>query len=56
MNLKRLVMLGLLAFAIFFIVQAPAEAARVVKITGETLGDWLGAIADSLSKFIKSLV
>jgi hypothetical protein len=56
MNLRRLVTIGLIAFALFFIVQSPSEAARVVKVTGETLGDWLSAIADSLSKFIKSLV
>jgi hypothetical protein len=55
MNLKRLAWLALLAFAVFFVVQSPAEAARVVKMTGETLGEWLGATADSLVKFIKSL-
>jgi hypothetical protein len=56
MSLKRLVWLLLGAFALFFVVQSPAEAAKVVKMTGETLGEWLSATADSLVKFVTSLV
>jgi hypothetical protein len=56
MSLKRILGLLTIAFLLFFVVQSPAEAAEVVKVTGETLGDWLAAIAQSLSKFIKSLV
>jgi hypothetical protein len=56
MNLKRLMSLALVAFLIFFIVQSPNEAARVIKVTGETMGSWLSEIADSLTRFLSSLV
>jgi large-conductance mechanosensitive channel len=56
MNLKRLMSLAVIAFLIFFIVQSPNEAARVVKVTGETMGSWLSEIANSLSRFLSSLV
>jgi hypothetical protein len=55
-SLKKIVGLLIIAFLIFFVVQSPAEAARVVKLTGETLGDWLGEVAQALSDFISSLV
>jgi large-conductance mechanosensitive channel len=44
------------AFAIFFVVKSPNEAARIVRETGESAGEWLSTAADSFSKFIKSLV
>lgn len=56
MRLKRLLWYLALAFLIFFLIEAPAEAARVVKTTGETAGEWLGTAALSLSTFIKSLI
>jgi cell shape-determining protein MreC len=56
MNLRRLMSLAVIAFLIFFIVQSPNEAARVVKVTGETMGSWLSEIANSLSRFLSSLV
>ena len=56
MSLKRLLFLGFGAFAVFFIVQSPSEAAEVVKVTGEKLGEWLGATAESLVTFVKDLV
>jgi cell shape-determining protein MreC len=56
MNLKRLMSLAVVAFLIFFIVQSPNEAARVIKVTGETMGSWLSEIADSLTRFLSSLV
>jgi hypothetical protein len=51
--MKRLLLLGFGAFAVFFIVQSPVEAAQVVKVTGEKLGEWLGATAESLVTFVK---
>lgn len=56
MNLKKIMMYLLVAFAVFFVVQSPGEAAKLVKTTGETAGEWFTAAAESLSKFVKSLV
>ena len=56
MSLKRFLFLAFIAFALFFIVQSPSEAAEVVKVTGEKLGEWLGATAESLVTFVKDLV
>jgi hypothetical protein len=56
MRVKKLLWFGLIAFAIFFVIQSPAEAARLVKVTGEEAGDWLAEAAQSLSKFVKTLV
>ncbi len=56
MSLKRAMWLLLAAFAVFFVVQAPGEAARIVKVTGENAGEWFGTAADSLAKFVKSLI
>ncbi|MDQ4145785.1 MAG: hypothetical protein M3198_18970 [Actinomycetota bacterium] len=55
MNLKRLLWFLLLAFLVFFLVQAPGEAARLVKITGEYAGEWFSTAAESFTKFLKSL-
>ncbi len=56
MSLKKVLVLAGVAFGIFFLVQSPAEAAKLVKITGEHAGDWLGQAAESLSKFLRTLV
>ena len=56
MSLKRFLFLAFIAFSLFFIVQSPSEAAEVVKVTGEKLGEWLGATAESLVTFVKDLV
>ena len=56
MSLKRLVVFLCIAFAVFFVIQAPAEAAKLVRVTGEHAGDWFATAADSLSKFVSSLI
>ncbi|MBA2426321.1 MAG: hypothetical protein H0V60_04450 [Actinobacteria bacterium] len=56
MNLKRLLLFCAIAFAVFFLIQAPAQAARLVKATGENAGEWFGTAASALSTFIKSLM
>lgn len=56
MRFKKLLTFGLVAFGVFFLVQAPAEAARLVKATGETAGEWFEVVAFSLTKFVKTLV
>jgi hypothetical protein len=56
MGLKRVMWLLLLAFGVFFLIESPGEAAKLVKMTGETAREWLSTAADSLSTFVKSLV
>jgi hypothetical protein len=56
MSLKRVVVLAVACFGIFFLVQSPAEAARLVKVTGENAGDWLQTAAHSMSQFLKTLI
>ena len=55
MNVKRLMLLLLGAFMVFFLVQAPGEAARLVKTTGETAGEWFSTAAEAFTRFLKSL-
>ena len=55
MNLKRLLWFLLLGFLVFFLVQAPGEAARLVKSTGENAGEWFSTAAEAFTKFLKSL-
>ena len=56
MSFKRLLLWLLTAFAVFFVIQSPNEAATLVKVSGENAGDWFGAAAKSLSTFVKSLI
>lgn len=56
MSLKRVMWFLLIAFGVFFLIESPGEAARLVKMTGESAGEWLSTAADSLSKFVRSLV
>lgn len=56
MSLKRVLWFLLVAFAIFFVVSSPGEAAKLVKATGESAGEWFSTAADSLSRFLKQLI
>ena len=56
MRFKKLLTFGLIAFGLFFLIQSPTEAARLVKVTGESAGEWFQTAAQSLSKFVKTLV
>ncbi|MDQ3986904.1 MAG: hypothetical protein M3280_10475 [Actinomycetota bacterium] len=55
MSLKRLLLFLLIAFLVFFLVQAPGEAAKLVKSTGETAGEWFETAAQAFTRFLKSL-
>jgi hypothetical protein len=55
MSLKRFLWFAFLAFAVFFVISAPTDAARLVKSTGESAGEWLSTAAAALSKFLKTL-
>jgi hypothetical protein len=56
MSFRRILWILFFLFVLFFIISAPVQAAHVVRVTGETLGEWLGALFTSLSKFVTSLV
>jgi hypothetical protein len=56
MSIKRVMVLLLVGFAVFFVIEAPGEAATIVKVTADSAGDLFSAAAHSLSKFVKSLV
>jgi hypothetical protein len=51
-NLKKVVTWLVVAFVIFYVIQAPEESAEIVKSAGQALGD----AASSLSAFVGSLV
>ena len=44
-----------MVFLVVFLVQAPGEAARLVKTTGETAGEWFSTAADAFTRFLKTL-
>jgi hypothetical protein len=51
-NLKKVVTWLVVAFAIFYVIQAPEQSAALVRNAGTALGD----AASSLASFIESLV
>ena len=52
MNLKKVITWLIVAFVVFYVIQAPERSAEIVKSAGETLGD----AASSLAEFLQSLV
>lgn len=52
MTLKKVVAWLIVAFVVFYVIQAPEESAQIVKNAGQALGD----AASSLSAFVGSLV
>lgn len=55
MSFKRLLLFLLIGFLVFFLVQAPGEAAKLVKATGESAGEWFESAATAFTKFLSSL-
>jgi len=51
-NLKKVVAWLVVAFVLFFIIQAPEQSAEIVRNAGDALGD----AASSLADFVGSLV
>jgi Sec-independent protein translocase protein TatA len=51
-NVKKLVTWVLVAFVVFYVIQAPEKSADIVKSAGETLGE----AASSLGDFVSSLI
>ncbi|MGY1915513.1 hypothetical protein [Blastococcus sp. SYSU DS0973] len=52
MNLKKVLTWVVVAFALFYVIQAPESSAELVRNAGEALGD----AASSLARFVGSLV
>ncbi|HZB18997.1 MAG TPA: hypothetical protein VE463_04105 [Blastococcus sp.] len=52
MNLKKIVTWLVVAFIIFYVIQAPEQSAELVRSAGQALGD----AASSLAQFVGSLV
>ena len=52
MNLKKVVTWLVVAFGVFYVIQAPEQSAQLVRSAGEALGD----AASSLAQFVGSLV
>jgi hypothetical protein len=51
-NLKKVVTWLVIAFVLFYVIQAPEQSAQMVRNAGEALGD----AASSLAAFVGSLV
>jgi large-conductance mechanosensitive channel len=51
-NLKKVVTWLVVAFVVFYVIQAPEQSAQIVKNAGQGLGD----AASSLANFVGSLV
>ena len=51
-NLKKVITWLVVAFLVFYVVQAPERSAEIVKSAGETLGNAAASLAD----FVGSLV
>lgn len=52
MNLKKIVAWLVVAFVIFYVIQAPEQSAQIVKNAGQALGNAASSFAD----FVGSLV
>ena len=52
MNLKKVVTWLVVAFVVFYVIQAPEQSAQLVRNAGAALGD----AAASLAQFVGSLV
>jgi large-conductance mechanosensitive channel len=51
-NLKKVVTWLIVAFVVFYVIQAPEQSAQIVRNAGTALGD----AASSLANFVGSLV
>ena len=52
MSLKKIVAWLVVAFVVFYVIQAPEQSAQLVRNAGQALGD----AASSLAQFVGSLV
>ena len=52
MTLKKILTWLVVAFVVFYVIQAPEDSAALVRSAGDALGD----AAQSLAEFVRSLV
>lgn len=55
MNWKRLGILALVAFVVYFLVRSPVESATAVRNVASEIGDLANLIAVSLTTFLRTL-
>ena len=55
MTLKKVLFYLFIAFGIFFLIQSPAQAAKLVESLGENAGEWFKTVANSLTRFLQTL-
>jgi large-conductance mechanosensitive channel len=55
MNVRKMALYLFIAFAVFFVIQSPGEAAAIVRATGENAGEWFTTAAEAFTRFLNSL-
>lgn len=55
MSTKKLLVVALVAFAIYFLVRSPVESATAVNSVSDWVGKTASAIASSLTTFLQTL-
>ncbi|HVF11694.1 MAG TPA: hypothetical protein VNA87_01270 [Actinomycetota bacterium] len=55
MNLKKIFMIAVGAFLVYYVLRSPDAAASAFKGAGETTIDGLKDLADSLARFVDAL-
>ncbi len=56
MKLKRLLILAVVAFVVYYVLRSPDTAAQAFRVGGAFALDGLKGVADSLARFIDALV
>jgi hypothetical protein len=56
MPLKKWATYLLIAFTVVFVINSPGEAAKLVKATGESAGEWFSTASDAFTTFLQSLI
>jgi hypothetical protein len=54
-NVRKMALYLCIAFAVFFVIQSPREAAAIVRATGENAGEWFTTAAQAFTRFLQSL-
>lgn len=56
MNLKRILILALFAFIVYYVLRSPDSAAAAFRVGGTTALNGMKGVAESLARFIDALV
>ena len=55
MNIKRIALIAVLAFVVFYVLRSPASAATAFKMVGQASFDGVQFVAEALARFIDTL-